>query len=353
MAERFVVRAPGKLILCGEYAVLKGAPCLCLSVARYAYAHVEPAEAFSLTAMGMGPLQVTRSGGDVHFSPAPADAARFELVRQVLLRAPHLPPVHIRLDSSELGTAPTNNGQTLKLGLGSSASAAVALTAALDLVPPTPVTLDRQRTWFERAQHAHLAMQGGRGSGVDVAAASVGGLFVYGRPSARPEDARVEPFPRQGFPLHTVVVWTGQSASTVELLKRMETFEANHPQQAQSRFEHMARVALAAVQAARAHDTSQLIHALHAYGGEMEALGLDAGADIVTAEHRRVRELAQALGCAAKPSGAGGGDIAVALAPSAEVAEELTRAFQREGLVTVSLAADDGGAQWTPSRPDA
>lgn len=341
MKETFRVRAPGKLILCGEYAVLKGTPCLCAGVARYAYATVTPAPSFQLSALGQGPFAVQRNGGVITLSPAPTDPARFELVRQVLLRAPALPPVHMALDSSELAGASLDGQGTIKLGLGSSASTAVALTAALRLVS---VDAPAQRTWFEEAQRAHLAMQGGLGSGVDVAAASVGGLFVYTRPDADPAHAQISPISRTDLGLVPVVVWTGMSASTVNLVARVEALERAQPALAAQRFAQLDAVARRAAEAGRAGDGRTLLEAVHAYGAQMEALGVDAGVDIVTREHRTVRQLAEKHGCGGKPSGAGGGDIAVVLAPDGSRARAFSEEVAAAGYPVVPLPWDFQGA---------
>ena len=55
--------------------------------------------------------------------------------------------------------------------------------------------------------------------------------------------------------------------------------------------------------------------ALHGARAAMAHMGRSAGIDIVSAPHAQIAKLAETHGGAAKPSGAGGGDIAVALVP--------------------------------------
>jgi mevalonate kinase len=117
----------------------------------------------------------------------------------------------------------------------------------------------------EDAYALHRAAQGG-GSGIDVAASIHGGCirFVPGEPP------RVEAQPA----VAPIVVWSGRSARTGPL-------------------EPLAALALA--------------------GENLETTLTRAGVDYMTPGLRRIGEVARRFGGAAKPSGAGGGDCAVAL----------------------------------------
>ena len=66
MTASFTVRAPGKLILCGEYAVIHGAPALVAAVTRHASCSVETMPGrLRVHALGEGPLEVLVDGGNV------------------------------------------------------------------------------------------------------------------------------------------------------------------------------------------------------------------------------------------------------------------------------------------------
>src|SRR5207244_938155 len=73
-------------------------------------------------------------------------------------------------------------GERAKIGLGTSAATTVAVVAAV--LAAHGVAIDRptfRRQVFRLALVAHTRAQGGRGSGIDVAAAAHGGLIEYGR----------------------------------------------------------------------------------------------------------------------------------------------------------------------------
>jgi mevalonate kinase len=80
----------------------------------------------------------------------------------------------------------------------------------------------------------------------------------------------------------------------------------------------------------------------------MEALGTAANLDIVSESHRLVRELARGHECAAKPAGAGGGDVAICFCPDGWAADALARALVTAGFTLLNIEFDVSGALCTP-----
>jgi phosphomevalonate kinase len=80
-----------------------------------------------------------------------------------------------------------------------------------------------------------------------------------------------------------------------------------------------------------------IISATRQYGESMKRLGEAAKAPIVVAEHERASELASELGGAAKPSGAGGGDVAVAVFGGSDGAMRFRALSRERGLRPLDL----------------
>jgi phosphomevalonate kinase len=289
------VLAPGKAFLCGEYAVLEGAPATVMAVDRYARAFLGCAPAASA------------------FVAAAVREAHRLLAGRGVAPPPGVPQVDTRALARADGT---------KLGLGSSAACTVAavgaVLAAAGLDPGDPRLAESIRA---AAAAAHAAAQGS-GSGADVAAAVLGGIHVFWRttrglehgPKALPPDLAVE------------FVWTGRAASTAAFLATLGELRAARPSAHAAR---LADLASAARVFAAATTAPEMIGAAAAAARAMARLGEDAGLPIVTAAHRRLADLAAAHGGTAKPSGAGGGDLAVAFLPAA----------RREDFLRAALAA--------------
>jgi len=91
--------------------------------------------------------------------------------------------------------------------------------------------------------------------------------------------------------------------------------------------------------AVTANDADGLIRAADAYGQAMAALGDAAGCEIVTRPHTQLAALARRHGGAAKPSGAGGGDLGVAFTVGNDATQRLREDARAAGLTLLSLGA--------------
>lgn len=287
-----VTRAPGKLLLLGEYAVLHGGRALVAAVDRYAECHVTPCDAPTLETPG-----------------AFAEA----------LLARHPVAGSYRLDSGALGVD-TGDGWT-KLGLGSSAATTVALARAL-----MPGASPQQV--FEEALAVHRAVQGS-GSGADVAACTFGGVMAY-RAEPREMEA-LAPFGRM------LAVWTGAPASTPHLVAAVARAAERHPADHRDVMARLAEAAEAGIRAVRSEDRHALTRAAGA--GASALLTLDAMTD-ATLFPPRVLELQAVAGdfsVIAKPTGAGGGDLAWCIGGDPSDEDALALTLEVEGWPVVWL----------------
>ena len=128
-------KAPGKLVLLGEYAVLEGAPALVMGVNRYARVRIaaQSGGECAVTAPDLGLKQIPMrigAGGLPDWKGAGDHAAKLRLVDQVLRGLAHesLAPAEGRGFSLHLDTADffeAGAAPPVKLGLGSSAALTV------------------------------------------------------------------------------------------------------------------------------------------------------------------------------------------------------------------------------------
>lgn len=267
-------RAPGKVVLSGAYAVLSGAPAIVTAVSRYVTADTEV--------------------------PAPLLT---EEVRAALRPGEVAPG----FDASALRQG------SRKLGLGSSAAILVASLFALETraQPDADVAGLRQRV-LGRALIAHRAAQGG-GSGVDVAASTIGGTLVYRIGGGKPELSSVE-LPRS----LCFEVWTcPTSASTRELLGAVARLAVSAPEEHAQWLGAQSSAAEAAALSVTDGNGPGLLAALERQYRALQGLGRAAGVPIVTPELDELGPLAAAEGGVLLPAGAGGGDIALFASASA------------------------------------
>lgn len=317
-------RAPGKLVLLGEYAVLSGATALVMAVARHSRARIEAASGSACRLETAFPRTETRAF-------APAAVSGVALVDTYISQtgyAPRWPVWSGRLDSSAL----YEDG--VKLGLGSSAAALVAWagawSAAAGREPPGLVALVA----------AHRAFQGGAGSGLDVAAAHAGGVIEFTLDGdSVPLIGSVQLPNSVGF----AGIFAGRPASTPDLVGRYRRWVDADPGAAGRLLEHLGRLADRGRAAASGNDGAAFVEAIAEYGRSLQALGEAMGADLVTREHREIGRLAEHFGVAYKISGAGGGDLGLAASVDAEALDAFSAAARQAGFRVVALEIDELG----------
>jgi phosphomevalonate kinase len=336
--------APGKVLLAGEYAVLVGAEAVVMAVDRRVVARVvaDPATDPDARAAARSPFIEAVVAAVTAHAGADSPAAR---AAQALA-----------VDSRALRAV-----DGIKLGLGSSAAVTVAACACAlahehaHADDPTPAA----RLVHRLAHAAHGAAQsaqGARGSGADIAASVYGGILgVRAQPDASTDGGPLVPMPMLVRPLlpdlertgvHLVFVWTGAPASTPALVARVQAWREVEPRGHERAMTALADASCALIAALRpSGQASEVVAAIEAGGEAAAGLGRAAGVEIETAAHRAIAALARSHRGAAKPTGAGGGDIALAAFADAADAAAFRHETAARGMKPLALRVDPDGVR--------
>ena len=318
-----VASAPGKVVLCGEYAVLDGAPAVCMAVDRRARVRITDFDGdwHRVTASGYSPIEgrFVANGDTVDWLQGEDEFTLLDAVWRTLgCRSPG--PGGSGCLSIELDTrAFVDEMSGEKIGVGSSAALTVALAAALS----------RSNDVLDDATRAHKLFQHGAGSGVDIAAAFSGGLIEY-----RIKETRVSAL-RWPAGLAYRLIWTGVPVSTRVKLERLE--ETGHRS---SRVE----LANAAENMAKAWGSASAV--LSQYPTYIETLrqfSVDHDLGIFDAGHDQLVVEAASAGLVYKPCGAGGGDIGILLGTSYEQLDGFMTAREASGYPLPGTVLDTDG----------
>ncbi len=226
----------------------------------------------------------------------------------------------ITLDSSAL----FRQGQ--KLGLGSSAALCVAAAALIGAGDASDV--------FRDAFAIHRRFQSGTGSGFDVAASTYGGVLLY-----RQGHAPVPTTLPEG--IHWQTFASSVPAATTSAIKRWDSVR-----------ERAALVEAACVIAESVDaGASDLIHAIARFQSCLRSLdrkyGLDIVCPILSDLASEAMRIERQFNCALvyKQSGAGGGDIGIALCDNGEALQAFERVAVQSGLLPLNLEIDMHGVR--------
>jgi len=296
--------APGKLVVAGAYAVLEGEPAVVFAVDRGAIA-------------GEGTFAYDRSPE---------------------LQALGLPQIAMNASGMFQGEH--------KLGLGASAALVVSRmghhrASAGDALETAAV----RGEMLEACLAAHEKAQQG-GSGIDVAASLYGGALSFRRTEQGPQ-TRALAYPPG---LHLSVFFLGHSQKTSALRERVSAAKAKA---ASDYHRIVARLSDASRLVHAAFDSGDVARAVAGFaqtGAALAELGQFADAPIVPAACATLATMASQEGGAFLPAGAGGGDVAVFLGPSAPSEAFLSCAKSLQ-LSPVALGLDTQGVRVISKEP--
>jgi len=345
-------RAPGKLYIAGEYAVVEpGGAAVVVAVDRFVTVRATDDAQNSLTSghYGAEPLHWRRRGEGVEVAGArPFDSviAALDTVEAFAVASgrPERPlTVDIASDLDHISGA--------KFGLGSSAAVTVATVRALGTAHD--LALD-DRSVLKLALLATWRVSAA-GSGGDVAASTLGGWVDYRSGDA---SAVLDRFERGGVAgaldgdwaglsavalpaptdLELLVGWTGSPASTSSLVESSRVGRGGADEEFREFCaESNATVAVLAA-ALTAGDDDAAATALRRARAALATHAQLSGITIETPELVRLCAIAERHGAAAKSSGAGGGDCGIALAGRNVDRESLFADWVAAGIRPLDLA---------------
>ena len=365
-------RAPGKLFIAGEYAVVEpGQPAVLIAVDRCITVRLTESEGagrIHSSEYGQAPVIWRREDDGEHII---VDERPFDYVLSAISTVEELRsgrgarPRYFDLEiSSEL-----NDADGRKFGLGSSAAVTVATIAALDEFYELGLTLTER---FKLAVLATIAIST-KASGGDLAASTFGGWIRYSSPDRAALHAHREAHgvvsamtcaewagcsARRVTPPSSVdllVGWTGSPASTEHLVKRVHTPSERADQSSTEYSESTPApekprplVSFAAeshtlvddlVAAFDADDAEASMTTIRSVRALLQRLSDSTRSLIETEALHDLCEIAETHGAAAKPSGAGGGDCGIALAHSHTEAQTILSGWEAAGIRPLDLGA--------------
>jgi phosphomevalonate kinase len=323
--------APGKLVLSGEYAVLEGASAVSMAVGVRAEATVARTEAadsqlnirninrtFDFRFDGQGLVEWLGSEpgpfGTALSAALPAAAAADGIGSQESLL--------IELDTAGFYTDVA--GETLKMGMGSSAAVMVALCGALKTQFTGLTELADQR-FTDMCLKAHHDFQGKTGSGVDIVTSVHGGVQLF-VPGSGNSSCTVP------AGLHLLPVWTGIAAETPVYLKKVQGFRDQFPDRYADLMSSLCSSAEQTALAWQQEDADVICGQTEAYALALEKFDDTVSAGIFSPAHQALKKIGLAHSCVYKPSGAGGGDFGVYFAKDQRAIEAVRATCTEEGF---------------------
>ena len=321
--------APGKAVLCGEYAVLRKAPAISTAVDCRAVVRLVTSESnfHSITTPGHaeGTWRFTSNDtGEIDWLDEPP-ANGLALIEEAWLAT--VPRerggLSITIDTSNFFARESGG----KLGLGSSAAAMTALIGALCNLVSEPEDVGIV------AGKAHTALQHGLGSGVDIATSVHGGVIEFR--TSRPDTPVHRPWP---VGLGYRFLWSGKPANTIAKISKLESSGAG-----EESWQLLLDTAEEAASAWAGGDATAILDVFRRYTDTLRQFSIDHDLGIFDAGHDELADFAASFGVVYKPCGAGGGDIGIVLASDDAAIPRFCDRAGKYGFQQLAVALDPNG----------
>ena len=355
------IKVPGKLMVAGEFAVLMPNQHLAVTaVDRFVYATIEDATERELTLEDFG-LKHLRWNYEQGKITVDLDDERLSFVKEAMeVTCTYLKELGVGIDAFHLSIRSELDDESgIKYGLGSSAAVVSAVVTAImtRFLKEEP---DRN-VIFKLAAIAHVKTQG-NGSGADIAASVYGGILEYSSFQAEWLQEKYEKASSISELLaedwvylslkpielpanvYFCVGWTGKPASTTKLVDIILKLKETNPTQFDTFLQNSEKAVHTLLKGLEEANLSLLFEGVKANRRALAEVGEQANAPVETPLLATLSDLAEKLGGAGKPSGAGGGDCGIAFMSTAEQAKNLFEAWELAGIKPLTLKTHSEGA---------
>ena len=323
-------KAPGKALLCGEYAVLRGAPAMCVALNCRAQVTVskrtETVSIVSTLGFAEGSWRFKIIDGSVAWLDQPPQGVK-SLLDAACKKTPLTSccPAALTIDTLTFYSPRDKK----KLGLGSSSAATVALVAALQ-----KQSFDIESIWAN-SKMVHKALQNGRGSGIDIATSCFGGLITYKSCDTAPPNKTTWP-----TGLYYQFFYSGIESDTMAAIDRAAGVS-------EKSWNMLIEHALDAAIAWGSGTVEEILDTMEQYTVSLRKLDLLYGLNIFGAGHQDLVDLAKTTSLMYKPCGSGGGDIGVALSKTKKDLQDFSQYARMKGFMPLDLEIDNNGVMST------
>ena len=342
-------KAPGKLILIGEYAVLEGATALVCAVDRYAESTICSSQdkSFILNAEAIGindfHFNFDKYGCVVFFSRVNDEIRRkltfFKSTIEYVYS--YFKNSHIQLPFFNVTiTTDAFYSEKLKtkLGFGSSAALTVSLVRALFAFSGTRhFNEEIQNKIFRLSMAAHHHAQSNLGSGIDIAASAFGGVLEY-KVALNIRAEQLAPKTVSTWDeMKPLVVWSGDSESTRKMVAGVSKLKKSKPDMYKKVIGKLIDTSQLGCQAYSERSKDKFLSAVKEYYHLMNELGEKSSMPIISNVHREIATIVETKGGVYKPSGAGSGDIGVAFANDDRQQEAIKLQLKEAGFSCIDI----------------
>lgn len=348
------VKAPGKLYIAGEYAVIEpGTPAILVAVDKYITVTIKESNNFGTINSAQyeeNSVNWTRNGNKIVFDNR--DNPFHFLIEAINIAEKYVKENNKSLKFYHLSiNSELDNHDGRKLGLGSSAAITVATIKALCKFYNLNVTNDEI---FKLSAIAHLNVQG-NGSLGDIAASVYGGWIAYSSFNRQWLNEQIGKNKSLKQLLHTtwpqlsikrlnpprdlqlLIGWTGSPASTPHLVDKVNTNKNNHKNEYKQFISDSTNCINELIRAFEQQDLTNIQKQINNNRLLLNKLSKISNINIETSKLTQLCNIANKYNGASKTSGAGGGDCGIVIINKNQKLNDLIQEWKQSDIKMLKM----------------
>ena len=357
---------PGKLMLCGEWAVLEmDVPCVVMAIDKKVSVKLDSAQTISIHAPD---LKVEKKEGTFDGHLFEWNTSLSDSEKEKLLIAKHAVETALKYVSQK-GKTPLNfsivtssedcvvnlpNKQVAKVGFGSSAAACVGIVkAVLEFHGIDAKSPHGKELVFKLACMAHFEAQGKVGSSFDVAASTYGGMLKYKRfdptwlaaqSAAKKNTAQIAQAAWPSLQLEPLEVpknfrlllgYTGPDSSTKEMIRKMDQIKVEKKEEYWKIVHEIKKIVEALVPALKKNDSEKILALIQKNRAALGRLSDLSELNLETPKLALLSDISEKNRGAGKLSGSGGGGVGIAVCFDPKIEEKILLEWKQAGIEPV------------------
>jgi phosphomevalonate kinase len=210
---------------------------------------------------------------------------------------------------------------------------------------------------FKLSGLSHFIAQNYSGSGFDIAASCYKGIIQYKRYNKnwlinQINNNSIKQIINSEWPelyikklnipkeLNLLVGWTGESASTSEMVKKLYEWKKNNQQEYKKLINKISILIEKLIQAWKLEQKEKIINLLEKNHLMLRELGKKSGLNIETDKLRNIFEISNKYNSLGKISGAGGGDSSIIINFNKRNLEQLKNELNKNNIIFLNIEID-------------
>ncbi len=366
----YIVKAPGKLSLLGEYAVLEeGSPAIVVALDKSIYCYIRENDKIVFTSrrINMSKIEFAYENKKVSLVSEVDEIDVLSFSKNAIeITLRFLEERKIELKNFEINIlSDLSNKYNVKYGFGSSAAVTVSIVGAILFLHGIQINKSQNRdVIFKLSAIAHFISQGS-GSGVDIAASTYGGMFAYYSYTSDWLRRELENLDLVNvllekdwkfFKHQEIVVlidffisvgWTGKAASTKHFLEHVKKVKfADNEEDLKFYTDFIAnskKIVEMFIYGIKNGKKDLINKSVIANRNLLKELAKRSNVEMETDKLKYLVTVAKKLGLDAKFSGAGGGDCGYAVMFDHNKEQELKSEWKKYGIDPVDVKIEDNG----------